>query len=77
MTTNESDRQPLEDPSAELERRLISEYVAAAGHDLGSLLARHDDEAKKILTEASFYATSKLAEVESRAHYVHKLHGEP
>ncbi len=77
MTTDENDRQPLEDPSAELERRLINEYVTAAGHDLGSLLARHDDEAKKILTEASFYASSKLAVVESRAHYVHKLHGEP
>lgn len=77
MSTTEIDRQPVEEPSAELERRLISEYVAATGHELESLLARHDYEAKKILTDASFYASSKLAEVESRSHYLHKLHGEP
>ena len=77
MITNEKDRQPVEEPSAELERRLISEYLEAAGHDLASLLARHDDEAKKILTDASFYASSTLVEVESRSHYLHKLHGEP
>jgi hypothetical protein len=75
MNTNE--RQPGEEPSAALERQLIRDYVESAGHDLGSLLARHDDEATKILTEASSYATSRLAEVESRAHYVHHLHSEP
>jgi hypothetical protein len=77
MIPNERERQPVEEPSAELERRLINEYLAAAGHDLASLLARHDDEAKKILTDASFYASCKLVEVESRSHYVHNLHGEP
>ena len=77
MRTNESERQPGEEPSAELERQLIREYVTSAGHDLRSLFARHDDNAKKILAEASSYATSRLAEVESRAHYIHKLHGEP
>ena len=75
MNTNE--RLPGEESSAALERQLIRDYVTSAGHDLGSLLARHDDEAKKILTEASSYATARLAEVESRAHYIHNLHGEP
>ena len=75
--TNERDRPPLEEPLAKLERRLIAEYVAAAGHDLEALLARHDDEARKILAEASLSATATLAEVESRSHYLHSLRGEP
>lgn len=77
MTTKETDRAPLEEPLAELERRLMSEYVAAVGQDLHALLNRNDEEAKKLLTEASLYATGKLTEVESRSHYLRKLHGEP
>ncbi len=76
-TTNGGDTAPIEEPLAELERRLMSEFVAAAGHDLHSLLVRHDEEAKKLLAEASLYAAGKLAEVESRSHYLRKLHGEP
>jgi hypothetical protein len=76
MTTNKPDSAPLEEPLAELERRLMSEYVAAVGQDLHALLNRNDEEAKKLLTEASLYATGKLTEVESRSHYLRKLHGE-
>jgi hypothetical protein len=77
MTTNQTDRAPLEEPLAELERQLMSEYVAAVGQDLHALLNRNDEEAKRLLAEASLYATSKLTEVESRSHYLRKLHGEP
>jgi hypothetical protein len=42
---------------------VINEYLAAAGLDLARLLARHDHEAKQILTDASFYASCKLVEV--------------
>ena len=76
MTTTPRDGAPLEEPLAELERRLMSEYVASLGQDLHALLNRHDDEAKRILTDASQYATARLTEVESRSHYVRSLHGE-
>ena len=76
MTRHEIDRPPIEEPLAALERVLISEYVAAAGLDLASLLLRHDEQATKILTEASQYAAGRLAEVEARCHYLKKLHGE-
>ena len=76
MATKQTDSAPLEEPLAELERQLISEYLAAVGQDLHTLLTRHDDEATKLLTEASLYATSKLTEVESRSHYLRSLHGE-
>lgn len=76
MTPNDTTTVPMEEPLAELERQLIEAYVAAAGHDLAALLARDDEEARMLLTEASTYAASRLTEVESRAHYVRKLHGE-
>ena len=65
------------DPMAELERRLISAYVAGAGHDLDALLARTDEDAKRLLAQASRYASAKMSEVEARSHYLHTLHGEP
>ena len=77
MATTQTDGAPLEEPLAELERRLMSEYVAAAGHDLHALLNRNDEEAKKLLTDASLYASAKLTEVESRSHYLRNLHGQP
>jgi hypothetical protein len=76
MTRHEIDRPPIEEPLAALERVLINEYVTAAGLDLASLLLRHDEQATKILTEASQHAAGRLAEVEARCHYLKKLHGE-
>lgn len=65
------------DPLAVLERQLISAYVAGAGYDLRELLARNDEEARRLLAEAFRYAGAKLSEVEARCQYLHKLHGEP
>ena len=65
------------DPLADLERHLISAYLAGAGHDLDALLARTDENAKQLLAQASRYASAKMSEVEARSHYLHKLHGEP
>jgi hypothetical protein len=76
MTTNQIDTAPLEEPLAELERELISAYVAGAGQDLHTLLNRHDAEARKLLVEASLFASIRLSEVEARSHYLHKLEGE-
>lgn len=75
--TDQEDKQPLHDPLAELERHLISAYVAGAGHNLEELLARTDEQARRLLAEASRHASAKLSEVEARSHYLHRLHGEP
>ena len=74
MTVNGT--MPLEEPLAQLERQLISAYVAGARQDLETLLARHDKDARKLLAEASLYASARLTEVESRSHYLQKLRGE-
>ena len=33
--------------------------------------------ARRLLAEASGYASAKLSEVEARSHYLHNLHGQP
>ena len=75
---NANDNQPpMEEPLAELERELISAYVAGVGQNLETLLARKDEEARQLLTDASLYASARLTEVESRSHYLRSLRGEP
>jgi len=75
--THHEDIAPLHEPLAELEQILISAYLAGAGHDFHELLARHDDEAKRLLAGASRYASARLCEIEARSHYIHELHGQP
>ena len=76
MTISDPVTSPMEEPFAELERELISAYVAGAGQDLQTLLTRKDEQARQLLTDASLYATAKLTEVETRAHYLRSLRGE-
>lgn len=75
--TKHQDEQPTHDPLAEIERHLIDAYVAGAGHDLSTLLTRKDDEARRLLADASRYASGKLSEIEARSHYLRELHGQP
>jgi hypothetical protein len=65
---------PLEEPLAELERKLIDEYLRNAGHDPEAVRIKHDDASRKLLALASTYAAAKLAEIEARSHYVRQLH---
>ena len=76
MTANHMDTEPLEEPLAELERQLIGEYLSRAGQDYHTLLARSDDDARRLLSEASVYAAGRLTEVESRSHYLKHLRGQ-
>jgi hypothetical protein len=77
VTKDDVDRPPRHDLLAQLEGNLMRAYVAAAGQDLEELLARTDDDARRLLVEASRHASAKLSEVEARSHYLHQLHGEP
>jgi len=76
MTTKEPDARAMEDPEGQLESALIEEFLRGRGFDPAALHALPEDEAKRVLTEASVYAAGKLAEVEARAHFVHEIHGE-
>lgn len=76
MTKEHEETPPLHDPLAELESYLITAYLAGAGESLEALKTRTDDDAKRMLVEASRYASAKLSEVEARWHYLHELKGE-
>jgi hypothetical protein len=66
---------PIEEPLAELERRLLAEYLRNSGETYESLQARTDAYAHQLLTQASSYVATRLAEVEARSHYVRALRG--
>lgn len=67
---------PIEEPLADLERRLINEYLRGAGHDPEQLRASSDPAARALLRDAATYASARLSEVEARSHYVRNLHGQ-
>ena len=75
-STNHTDTHQVEQPLARLERQLIAAYLAGAGQDLHTLLTRNDATARKLLSDASRYASEKMSEIEARSHYVRTLHGE-
>ena len=66
---------PLEEPMAQLERRIIDDYIRSHGHDPAALRARTDAGSRAILVGAATYAATRLSEVEARSHYVRDLHG--
>ena len=76
MTAKEPDVRAMTDPEGQLENALIEEFLLARGLDSSALHALPEDEAKRVLTEASVYAATRLAEVEARAHFVHAIHSE-
>ena len=74
-TTDHEDNATLHEPLAELERHLLGAYIAGTGHELHDLLARTDEDARRLLAQASLYASAKLSEIEARSHYLQELHG--
>jgi hypothetical protein len=75
MANKNLDVRPMEDPEAQLERAFIDEYLRLHGHDPESVRALPEAQVITLLEAASIYAAGKLAEFESRAHYVHDIHG--
>ena len=63
-----------EDIHALLEKTLIEAYLKGKGYTLDDLQDLPEEEARQLKKEASTYASSKLAEVELRAHFVQELH---
>ena len=76
MTANQEPASPLEEPLAQLERELMTAYIVGAGEKIETLVSRTDERARQLLTDASMYATARLAEVETRLHYLRSLRGE-
>ena len=66
---------PIEDPQAELETTLIDEFLRTRGVSRHGLRDIPEEKATALMKEASAYASARLTELESRAHYVHEIHG--
>jgi hypothetical protein len=64
----------VQEPEAALERLYIEQYLRQQGHTLQSLHALPKKEAERLMVEASTYASGRLAEVETRAHFLRDLH---
>jgi len=73
---SDPDIRPIEDQTAHLEQAFIEEFIRTSGYDPAHLERLPPAEREELLKHASTYAASRLAEVESRAHYVHEIHGE-
>jgi hypothetical protein len=64
-----------EEAHAELEKCLIDEYLKGKGYTLESLKKLTEDEAHRIMSEASTYVSCKLAEIENKARYKQNIQG--
>jgi hypothetical protein len=64
----------MHDPLAQLERTLIDEFLRLRGYDPATIGTLAEDQLSALMKEASLYASAKLTEVETRAHYVDELH---
>lgn len=63
------------DPHGPLEFALIDEFLAERGHTLRSVHSLPLPEREQLMRRAASYATLRLAEIESRAHFVDDLEG--
>ena len=72
----DSDIPPMEDQTAHLELALIEQFIRARGFDPARLHDLPDAERAALQRAAAAHAAVKLAEMESRAHFVHELHGD-
>ncbi len=76
MSTRDPDAPALKDQTAEFEITLIEQFIRASGHDPARLHELPVEKREQLLKEAAAHAAGRLAEVESRAHFVHDLHAD-
>ena len=63
-------------PQSSLERQYIIDYLAVRGYSLKDLKILPKEKADELMTVACRYASLKLAEIESRSKFLHKIHYE-
>lgn len=73
MQSDRPETPALQSPLGQLERALIDEFVRMRGYEPGRLAELPAKERENLLTQASVYASSRMAEVESRSHFVHEI----
>jgi hypothetical protein len=64
-------------PESALERVLLEEYLTGKGYHLADLSKLPEEQVRELMTEASRYASLKLAQVESTAHFREEIRRVP
>ncbi|HRQ38107.1 MAG TPA: hypothetical protein PLD25_09350 [Chloroflexota bacterium] len=62
-------------PQSAMEKMLLEEYLHSQGYSLADLQKLPEVQAKELMTQACKYASLKLAQVESTAHFREKIRG--
>lgn len=62
-------------PQAKLEKAFIEAYLAEKGVSLKDLPKLSNEQVKTLMTEASIYASTKLAQIETRSTLLKEIHG--
>jgi len=75
MAADRPDVSDHQDPQQQLEQALIDEFLHRQGCERAQLNMLPVTQQKLLMTQASSYASGKLAEVDARAHFVHQMHG--
>jgi hypothetical protein len=75
MNSENSQNVEVNDPQAKLEVAFLEEFLAIRGSSLATLNRLPEAEARRLMTEASLYASAKLSEVETRSQFVSGMHG--
>ncbi len=75
MNTKPIEMPAARDPDALLERAFIDEYLRDHGYDPHRLHELPEELVKSLMTDASIYASDRLAEIEARAGFVDEVHG--
>jgi hypothetical protein len=65
VVQNENEGQAVDSPESDLEQMLIKQYLADKGYMPADLKDLLPEEAKRLFTEASQYASLKLTEIEA------------
>jgi len=76
-TTNKGgqDEFVLENPQSSLEKMYLEAFLNNKGYTMETIQELPKEDARRLMKEASMYASSKLAEVESRAQFRKEIHG--
>ena len=60
---------------AQLENAFTAEYLDGRGYSTADLKDLPDEEGRRLMAEASRYASIQLCQVETRSHFVREMHG--
>ena len=74
MNSTSIDMSPADTFLDQLERRLIVEFVREHGYNPLRVYELSPQERLTLMREASLYASSRLAEVEARSHFLVDIH---